>query len=325
MRRTILLSYIALIIAAAISLFPRSSASFSVPDAAAAETPAASEQPAGLAAAPEKICLLTENGTLELDMQEYLIGVVAAEMPASFPSEALKAQAVAARTYAMNCAAAGKHGGAQVCADYKCCQAWQDDASLREKWGADYDLYRSKISDAVYATAGEFLSYEGEVIFAAFHSSSAGSTEASGSIWNERPYLISVSSPETADDVPNYVSRVDCAAIDFRDTVLSAHQEADFTGDESGWVGEILRDESGRVAYAVLGGVRVDGVELRSLFSLRSTAFELEYADGAFHFTVTGYGHGVGMSQYGAKVMAENGDNYQTILAHYYPGCELCS
>ena len=111
-------------------------------------------------------------------------------------------------------------------------------------------------------------------------------------------------------------------ARSFRDTLLSAHPEADFTGDASGWVGEISRDESGRVASVVLGGVSVAGTELRSLFSLRSTAFELEY-DGGFHFTVRGYGHGVGMSQYGAKVMAEDGADYRAILAHYYPGCEL--
>ena len=236
--------------------------------------------------------------------------------------EALKAQAVAARTYAMNCAAGKKHGDAQVCADYKCCQAWQDDAALREKWGVDYDMYIEKIRAAVAATEGQYLSYDGEAVFAAFHSSSAGATEASGSIWSERPYLISVSSPETEEDVPNFVSRVDCTELDFRDTLLSAHPEADFTGDASGWVGEISRDESGRVASVVLGGVSVSGTELRSLFALRSTAFELEY-DGGFHFTVTGYGHGVGMSQYGAKVMAEDGDDYRAILAHYYTGCEL--
>lgn len=329
MKRTILLSYIALIIALVTAFFIRRSAAAPAPTPkpAPTETPTVSTampSPEPISA-PESISLLTENGILELDMQEYLIGVVAAEMPASFPEEALKAQAVAARTYTMNCASVGKHGDAQICYDYKCCQAWQDDAALHEKWGDDYELYYNKISEAVTATKGEFLCYEGEVIFAAFHAASAGATEASGNIWDERPYLVIVTSPETADDVPNFVSRVDCAAIDFRDTLLSAHPEADFTGDASGWVGEISRDGSGRVDYVLLGGVAVDGVELRRLFSLRSTAFELEYSDGAFHFTVTGYGHGVGMSQYGAKVMAARGDDYRTILAHYYPGCELCS
>lgn len=328
MKRTILLSYTALIIAAALAAIPRHGAETVPIESAAPSTPAipsAAPAEAPPAAAPESIRLLVGDSILELDMQDYLVGVVAAEMPAGFPDEALKAQAVAARTYAMNCAAAGKHGDAQVCADYKCCQAWQDETALREKWGSDFDAYHTKLVSAVSATDGQYLTYGGEIVFAAFHSSSAGVTEDSGSIWNPRPYLISVSSPETENDVPNYISRVDCAAIDFRDTILSAHPEADFTGEEAGWIGDISRDGSGRVAYAVLGGVTVDGTELRSLFSLRSTAFELEYYDGAFHFTVTGFGHGVGMSQYGAKVMAENGDDYRTILAHYYPGCDLVS
>ena len=188
---------------------------------------------------------------------------------------------------------------------------------------AGVNILRIGIDCWAQVSGGFVLMLLGAVaVFAAFHSSSAGATEASGSIWSERPYLISVSSPETEEDVPNFVSRVDCTELDFRDTLLSAHPEADFTGDASGWVGEISRDESGRVASVVLGGVSVSGTELRSLFALRSTAFELEY-DGGFHFTVTGYGHGVGMSQYGAKVMAEDGADYRAILAHYYTGCEL--
>ena len=260
-----------------------------------------------------------------MDMQEYLVGVVAAEMPASFQDEALKAQAVAARTYAMYCALGQKHGEAQVCTDYSCCQAWQSDEALRQKWGGDYDTYSQKIRAAVEATAGQYLSYEGQPVFAAFHSSSAGATEDCGQVWNPSPYLISVSSPETAEDVPNYVSTVECTPLDFRDTLLYAHPEADFTGEESGWIGQISLDGSGRVASAVLGGVSMKGTELRQLFSLRSTAFRLEYTGESFRFTVTGYGHGVGMSQYGANVMAREGETYTGILAHYYPGTVLVS
>lgn len=113
-------------------------------------------------------------------------------------------------------------------------------------------------------------------------------------------------SPETAEEVPNYISSVELSALDFRDTVLYARPDADFTGDESGWIGEITRDGSGRVASAVLGGEKLSGTELRSLFSLRSTAFTLEYTGSSFLFTVTGFGHGVGMSQYGANAMAKS-------------------
>ena len=134
---------------------------------------------------------------------------------------------------------------------------------------------------------------------------------------------MSVSSPETAETVPNFISTLRCAPLDFRDTLLSLHPEADFSGPEEEWIGELTRDASGRVASCVIGGVRFKGTALRSLFSLRSTAFTLEYADGAFVFTAAGYGHGVGMSQYGAKLMAESGADYRAILAHYYPGTEL--
>ena len=216
MKRTILLSYIALVIAVVLSAAAGRGAESAPEETASPMESAAPETTPQPLPAPERISLLTEDGILEMDMQEYLVGVVAAEMPAAFPDEALKAQAVAARTYAMNCAAGKKHGDAQVCADYKCCQAWQDDAALHEKWGVDYDMYIEKIRAAVAATEGQYLSYDGEAVFAAFHSSSAGATEASGSIWSERPYLISVSSPETEEDVPNFVSRVDCTELDFR-------------------------------------------------------------------------------------------------------------
>ena len=334
MKKTILLSYLALFIVLGFPLLLQGR-SLSLPEASApvaAESPApeASPAPAPLAAsagepAPDSITVLTDGGAVTMDMQEYLVGVVAAEMPASFQDEALKAQAVAARTYAMYCAKGQKHGEAQVCTDYACCQAWQSEEALRQKWGGDYDTYSQKIRAAVEATAGQYLSYAGQPVFAAFHSSSAGATEDCGQVWNPSPYLVSVSSPETAEDVPNYISTVECTPLDFRDTLLYAHPEADFTGEESGWIGEIRLDGSGRVASAVLGGVSMKGTELRQLFSLRSTAFQLEYTGESFRFTVTGYGHGVGMSQYGANVMARQGETYTGILAHYYPGTVLVS
>ena len=274
--------------------------------------------------APETVTVKNGDEVQEMNMQSYLVGVVAAEMPASFEPEALKAQSVAARSYALYCAATGRHGDtAQVCTDFACCQAWSSDDTLRRNWGDGYDEKLEKIKTAVETTAGEYLCYDGAPVFAAFHSSSAGATEDCGAIWNARPYLVSVDSPETAEEVPNYISSVELSALDFRDTVLYARPDADFTGDESGWIGEITRDESGRVASAVLGGEKLSGTELRSLFSLRSTAFTLEYTGSSFLFTVTGFGHGVGMSQYGANAMAKSGADYREILAHYYPGTQL--
>jgi len=297
---------------------------------AAETTPAQTESverplpaPAGTRAAQTVLLRLPDGGVCEMDMQEYLIGVVAAEMPAAFEPQALRAQAVAARTYALYCGEAHKHGTAQVCTDPGCCQAYSADSALRTNWGAAYETNLARIRAAVEATDGEYLSYGGAPVFAAFHSSSAGATEDCGAVWNARPYLISVPSPETAEQVPNYQSSVRCWRLDFRDTLLRAHPECDFSGEAEGWIGETERDGSGRVAAVTLGGVRVRGTELRQLFALRSTAFTLSYAGGIFTFNVTGFGHGVGMSQYGANTLAAAGWDYRAILAHYYPGTTL--
>ena len=338
MKRTILYAYIALLVAVGLPflahLGERDARAASeggeanpTPTIAVDEAPLPAAPPSPTAApppAPESIAVLMKDGSIErMDMQDYLTGVLAAEMPADFHPEALKAQAVAARSYAMYCASFAKHGPAQVCTDYACCQAWQSEEDCKAKWGERYDENHRTIRSAVERTRGEYLASGGKAVFAAFHSSSASMTENSADVWSAVPYLVSVPSPETEEDVPNYVSTVRCSPIDFRDTVLSAHPEADFSGPEEAWVGELRRDGSGRVASALLGGAEVGGKELRQLFSLRSTAFALDYASGSFVFTVTGFGHGVGMSQYGADKMARLGADYREILAHYYPGTLL--
>lgn len=269
------------------------------------------------------VTVLCGDEPVKMSVRHYLVGVVASEMPVSFEPEALKAQTVAARSYLQRYLASHKHENADICADSSCCQAYSSEKKLKEKWGKDYDAYIKKIRDAVAATDGEYLSYGGKAALTAFHSSSAGVTEESGAIWNALPYLVSVDSPETADSVPNYISTLTLADIDFRDTILYLKPEADMTGDADKWVGEIKRNDSGRVQSATIGKVTFTGAELRKLFSLRSTAFKLEHSNGQFTFTVTGYGHGVGMSQYGANTMAKNGADYREILEHYYPGTKL--
>ena len=269
------------------------------------------------------IRLLDQGTSLEMDMHSYLVGVVAAEMPALFPHEALKAQAVAARTYAMYCVGLERHKNADVCSYSGCCQAWMSQDALRQRWGADYDKYSSMVSAAVKETAGEYLGYEGQPVLAAFHSSSAGATENSAQIWNATPYLISVPSPETEENLPQLISHVKVAPLDLRDTILSQYPHADMSGAPEGWLGRLSETASGRVDSLKIGAVPVPGTKLRQLFSLRSTDFRLEYDGSDFVFTVAGYGHGVGMSQYGAKLMAEAGADYRSILAHYYPQTSL--
>ena len=326
MKKTFLLPVLALLLGMGLPLpaqdGPRGAAE-PVPVLTAGRTEAAPEPAPALSLCPQTLLLRDGDRLLELSTEDYLCGVLAAEMPASFPEEALKAQAVAARSYLLSRASSGRHPDAAICADPGCCQAWLGEEALRERWGADYDANAAKIRAAVEATAGELLCYEGQPILAAFHSSSDAATEDSAAVWGAQPYLVSVSSPETEADVPGYRSELRCWPTDLRDTLLSLRPEADFSGPIGGWIGEILRDESGRVAEAELGGVFFSGPELRQLFSLRSTAFTLSLEDGIFVFSVTGHGHGVGMSQYGAKVLAERGADYREILAHYYPGTEL--
>lgn len=292
--------------------------------------PQAQEPGAGSSAAPGadrdlSFTVLSDGEVLRVAMSDWLPGVVAGEMPASFEPEALKAQAVAARTYIMYSMGREKpaHPEADVCDDPGCCKAHASDEALREKWGADYEANMAKIAAAVSDTDGEYLSYGGEAIQAVFHSSSAGMTEASEAIWQAQPYLVSVESPETAEDVPDYVTSVAVSEEEFRTAVRSLHPEAELEGDAAFWLGAASRDASGRVEAVDIGGAAVTGTELRTLFSLRSTAFSLDYTDPGFLFTVTGYGHGVGMSQYGANVMAEEGAGYREILEHYYPGTSL--
>lgn len=317
----IIVSLAALLLALALPL--------SLTAARAPETPAvtATAAPEGEALLDEDLVFtaLTDGETRSVTMADWLPGVLAAEMPASFEPEALKAQAVAARTYILSRRALGSdsHPEADVCDDPACCTAHLTEDELREKWGENYDAYMSKILAAVQETDGQYLSYGGAAIQAVFHSSSPGQTEDSAALWGALPYLVSVSSPETAEDVPNYVTEVEVSVSDFASTLRAAGQDADLSGTPDTWVGDRTLDAGGRVETVVIGGLPISGADMRSLFGLRSAAFTLDYVDGAFLFTVTGYGHGVGMSQYGANVMANAGSGYADILAHYYPGTTL--
>lgn len=292
---------------------------------AAPEASAEPESAAGGLDSELSFTVLTADGVETVTMSDWLPGVVAGEMPALFEEEALKAQAVAARTYIMYSMGREKpaHPEADVCDDPACCKAHSTDEALREKWGESYEENMARVLEAVRSTDGEYMSYGGEVIQAVFHSSSSGRTEDSAAIWQAEPYLVSVESPETAEDVPNYVTSVTVSPEDFRAAVLAVHPEAEFGEDPAFWLGAAVRDASGRVESVDIGGTQVPGTELRTLFQLRSRAFTLDYTAEGFLFTVTGYGHGVGMSQYGANVMAEDGADYEEILTHYYPGAEL--
>ena len=337
MKRVLVLSVLAVILA---FLLPLALSSAGGGEARPVRTPEASPAPTPGAAAGAlsavqegesvldgdiRFTVLEDGVVTERSMEDYLPLALAGEMPASFAPEALKAQAVALRSYILYCMEHPKsaHAGADVCTSSGCCTACADEAGLRESWGGGYDAYWAKVLAAVRETDGQYLVYEEEPILAVFHSSSSGRTEDGANLWTAQPYLVSVESPETPEQVRNLETTVMVSAEDFKSSVLSVCPGAELEGEPSSWLGEVTQNSSGRVGSVRIGGQELSGLSLRQLFGLRSTDFSLSWEDGAFLFRVKGYGHGVGMSQYGANVMAESGADYAEILAHYYPGTEL--
>ena len=277
--------------------------------------------------AGQNLRVLGRNGQVyEMTMADYLWGVVAAEMPASFEPEALRAQAVCARTYSLWKLQAKSHqaDSADICADSSCCQAFLSKADAAQRWGdGAASAYTAKIASAVADTDGKILTYGGAPIQAVFFSSASGATEDAEEVWGRAtPYLVSVDSPE-GEEVPNYRSTVALTAEQVKKTAAEAGLGADLSGDPPGWFQNLTRTASGRVASVELGGVELSGGAARNLFALRSTCFDVKEEDGVFTFSVTGYGHGVGMSQYGANAMASAGSGWQDILTHYYTGAQI--
>ena len=270
------------------------------------------------------VLLTVQDGeTVEsMALDQYLRGVVRGEMPASFELEALKAQAAAERTYVYYQLAAGRkeaHPDADVCTDPACCNAWLSEEAAREKWGEDFDGWESRIEEAVAATDGQTALYDGQPILVVFHSSSAGKTAEAGDVWSgDVPYLRSVDSPEGEETVPNYYSAAEFTAAEAKTLLAQAHPELTFSGGPDKWFGAVERDDSGRVSTVGGCGAPLRGVEARRIFSLRSACFTIDAAAERVTFRVTGYGHGVGMSQYGANELARQGKTWQEILMWYY-------
>lgn len=272
------------------------------------------------------ITVLVDGVVEELTLEAYLQGVVAAEMPALFPEEALKAQAVAARTDTMKRAAedaAAEHKGAMVCANPNHCKAYQPISEFSAHWGESGSAYTQKIVAAVQATDGEILLYENQPISAVFHSSCAGKTERAADVWGrDVPYLQSVAS--VGDDAaPNFESSVLVPFETFRAEITKTYGNADVSGAPETWFGTLERSDAGGVKNICVGGVNITGREIRVMFGLRSTNFTVTTEPSGVRFVTRGYGHGVGMSQYGAKGLAEQGMDYRGILTHYYQNTTL--
>lgn len=268
-----------------------------------------------------------DGETVEMNMDDYIQGVLRAEMPASFELEALKAQAVAARTetlYKVENGPSANHPEADICNDINCCQAYRSAEAAESAWGADAEKYSAKIAQAVRGTDGMVILYEDKPILAAFFSAASGQTHNSGDVWvSDLPYLQSVESPEGENEVPNYYSVVTFPQEEFRDRFLASYPEAKLDGAPEKWIGTVQRNDSDMVTSIVIGGVEVKGTAVRRLFGLRSASFSAAAEGKDIVFRVTGYGHGVGMSQYGANVMAREGKEYQEILCWYYTGVTI--
>ena len=271
------------------------------------------------------LTVLTDDGPAEMRMADYLPLAVAGEMPADFAPEALKAQAVALRSYALHYRAERKsaHPEADVCTSAACCAACAGEDALRALWGTRYEENLGKLRQAVAATDGQYLVWEGESVLAVFHACSLGRTEDGASLGVSAPYLVSVTTPETEERVRRLVTTVELTPLELRRGVEGLCPGAQFPEDPADWLGELKRTDAGRVESLRLGSETLSGQALRTLFALRSTDFDLEYRSGMFVFTVRGFGHGLGMSQYGADALARAGADYREILAHYYPGTEL--
>lgn len=268
---------------------------------------------------------LDDGSVLTLGLDQYLWRVVAAEMPASFEPEALKAQAAAARTYTLSKLGrtVENHPDADVCTDITCCQAYIDPDQATANWGDSAATYTAKITAAVSETDGMAILYGGQPIQAVFFSSAAGRTVDAVEVWgNSVPYLTSVDSPE-GEEVPNYHSTATFSLDDFKSKLLGQYPDADLSGDPAGWFQNLTPNSAGGVETIDVGGVTISGGALRTLFDLRSTSFTVTASADGVTFSVTGYGHGVGMSQYGANALAKEGKTYDEILKWYYTGVEV--
>ena len=263
----------------------------------------------------------------ELPIDEYLYGVVSSEMPANYEAEALKAQAIVARTYTiyqiMN--NSGKHPGADICDNSSCCQAWISKDERLSKWAPEEaESNWNKIVDAVNSTSGKIITYQNKPINAFFHSNSGGKTESSLNIWGgiDYPYLKSV---ETAGEegYTQYSSEAKFTKEELLNKLKEKYQDCEIDYSQENCIQILEYTTSGRVKTIKFGNKEIAGTEARTILGLRSTNFTFTISGDEIIFSVIGYGHGVGMSQTGADALAKSGSNCEEIIKHFYTDVEI--
>lgn len=261
----------------------------------------------------------------EVKIDDYIINVVSAEMPADYELEALKAQAVVARTYTIYKAQNKKHDDADICDDFACCQAWITKEDRMNRWKEELrESNWNKITQAVKETQGKIVTYEGKPINAFFHSNSGGTTEVPVNVWGGTgyPYLQTV---ETAgeEQYSQYSSEVVLSKEELLKKLKEKYSDIKINFDKKDEIKILEHTDSGRVKTIKLGNKNLSGVEIRTLLGLKSTNFEIQKEKQNYKFIVKGYGHGVGMSQTGANSMAKTGSNYEEIIKHFYTSVEI--
>lgn len=254
----------------------------------------------------------------EISARDYLLGVVSAEMPAAYHIEALKAQAVAAYTFALWRKAENKKEDYDITGDSSLDQAYINKAGREKKWGESEEEYTNKILSAIDAVLGQQVTYNGKTAHTLYTAISGGKTESAKNIWgSDYPYLTPV---ESVGDLlsPNYLSSATLTEAEIKEKLPEIASV-----DVTEWFSSPTYSDSGTVLNMTFGDLKLKGTKIRFALNLRSANFDVTAKDGKFIFTVRGYGHGVGMSQYGANYMAQQGSSYKEILTWYYKGCSV--
>ena len=295
----------------------------------AVESSSVGENPPPESALTFKVLDRTSGKVLDLTENAFLYGAVAAEMPPTFRPEALKAQAVACNAYYSEKRAeelaspTPELKGAYFECDTANWHIYTDGENMRKRWGTGFDDYFGIVKAAVDSVADVRMTYNGEPVVAAYHAISGGRTEDSGTVWGTSlEYLQAVESPGDLLS-PDYETRVSFPAEEFKAILTKKYPDAKPEGSPDKWLKNAKKSPSGTVTEITLCGVTLTGPKVRELFSLRSANFDITCANDTFLFDVRGYGHGVGMSQFGANEMAAQGSSYSEILTWYYRGVTL--
>ena len=270
-----------------------------------------------------RLYLTDKETVIKLAKEEYILGVVAAEMSAENNQEALSAQALAAYTFAYRKHIQNKKTNNEydLTNDFTLDQRYINEEERRTKWGEKFSQNEEKLKKAVKAVSNQLIVYNGEPILATYHAISSGKTETSKNVWGtDYPYLQSVNS---VGDLlcADFYSELELSADDFIKKITELSVEV--KGEADNIIGECKKSPSGTVLNIELCGKSFTGAQIREAFDLRSSAFDIIFKNNSFIFTVSGYGHGVGMSQFGANYMAQQGSDYKEIISTYYKGVDI--